>query len=178
VIRTPSPAHTTPPGYFFDLDGGRFRDVAVVADPIADVRSQRGRGRPWDCRCREGSPRSWGLTLNAVSADSAGTVATWSWQATDDIPETTARGLREVCVAVPLAGVDDHVAALTSALRANGIAVSCLCGDPMWAVDHDTALNWAFRATTDAVFDGVHLDVEPWTLPGRRGGWRTTITTW
>jgi hypothetical protein len=35
----------------------------------------------------------------------------------------------------------------------------------MWAVDHDTALNWAFRATTDAVFDGVHLDVEPWTLP-------------
>jgi hypothetical protein len=26
------------------------------------------------------------------------------------------------------------------------------------------ALNWAFRAT-DAVFDGVHLDVEPWALP-------------
>ena len=53
----------------------------------------------------------------------------------------------------------------TSALRANGIAVSCLGGDPTWAVEHDAALNWAFRATADAVFDGVHLDVEPWALP-------------
>ena len=25
--------------------------------------------------------------------------------------------------------------------------------------------NWAFRATADAMFDGVHLDVEPWPLP-------------
>ncbi len=62
-------------------------------------------------------------------------------------------------------GVDEDVAALNSALRANGIAVSCLGGDPTWAVEHDAALNWAFRATADAVFDGVHLDVEPWTLP-------------
>lgn len=77
----------------------------------------------------------------------------------------TARHLREVYVAVPLSGVDDDVASLTAALRANGIAVSCLGGDPTWTVDHDAALNWAFRATTDAVFDGVHLDVEPWALP-------------
>ena len=76
-----------------------------------------------------------------------------------------ARHLREVYVAVPLSGVDDDVASLTAALRANGIAVSCLGGDPTWTVDHDAALNWAFRATTDAVFDGVHLDVEPWALP-------------
>jgi len=97
-------------------------------------------------------------------------VATWLWQAGKDIRETvafvTARGLREVCLAVPPGGVDEDVAALASALRGNGIAVSCLGGDPRWAVDHDAALNWAFRATTDAVFDGVHLDVEPWTLPG------------
>ena len=66
---------------------------------------------------------------------------------------------------MPLSGVDDDVASLTAALRANGIAVSCLGGDPTWTVDHDAALNWAFRATTDAVFDGVHLDVEPWALP-------------
>lgn len=96
-------------------------------------------------------------------------VATWLWDAADDIAEiiafVTARKLREVCVAVPLRGVDDNVASLTGALRANGIAVSCLGGDPMWTVDHDTALNWAFRATTDALFDGVHLDVEPWALP-------------
>lgn len=100
-----------------------------------------------------------------VNADPADAVATWLWQATDIsdvVAFVTARGLREVYVAVPLRGVDDHTAALTVALRANGIAVSCLGGDPTWAVDHDTALNWAFRATTDAVFDGVHLDVEPW----------------
>ncbi len=96
-------------------------------------------------------------------------IATWLWRATADIEEivafATTRRLREVYVAVPLSGVDDDVASLTTALRANGIAVSCLGGDPTWTVDHDAALNWAFRATTDAVFDGVHLDVEPWALP-------------
>lgn len=109
-------------------------------------------------------------------------VATWLWQAGQDIRETvafvTARGLREVCLAVPLTGVDEAVAALASALRANRIAVSCLGGDPMWAVDHDAALNWAFRATTDAVFDGVHLDVEPWTLPGWPGDARALMASY
>jgi hypothetical protein len=104
-----------------------------------------------------------------VEADPAGTVATWLWQAEADIPKivefAAARRLREVYVAVPLSGVDDNVAALTTALRVNGIAVACLGGDPTWTVQHDTASNWAFRATTDAVFDGVHLDVEPWALP-------------
>jgi hypothetical protein len=83
----------------------------------------------------------------------------------DIVTFATTRHLREVYVAVPLSGVDENVASLTAALRANGIAVSCLGGDPSWTVDHDTALNWAFRATTDALFDGVHLDVEPWALP-------------
>ena len=57
-------------------------------------------------------------------------VATWLWQATEDVRETvsivTARKLREVYLAVPLGGVDDRTAALAAALRANGIAVSCL----------------------------------------------------
>jgi hypothetical protein len=66
---------------------------------------------------------------------------------------------------VPPSGVDDRIAALVGALRANGIAVSCLGGDPTWTVDHDAALNWAARATADVVFDGVHLEVEPWALP-------------
>ena len=103
-----------------------------------------------------------------MDANPAGTAATWLWQAGADIPKivefVAAPRLREVYVAVPLSGVDDNVAALTTALRANGIAVSCLGGDPTWTVQHDTASNWAFRATTDAVFDSVHLDVEPWAL--------------
>ena len=104
-----------------------------------------------------------------MASDSARTVATWLWRATVEtsriVAFATTRHLREVYVAVPLSGVDDDVASLTAALRANGIAVSCLGGDPTWTVDHDAALNWAFRAITDAVFDGVHLDVEPWALP-------------
>jgi hypothetical protein len=96
-------------------------------------------------------------------------VATWVWHVDDGVAATldfvTAHRLREVYVNVPLSGVDDDVASLTHALRASGIAVSCLGGDASWTIDHDTACNWAFRATTDAVFDGVHLDVEPWTLP-------------
>ena len=39
-----------------------------------------------------------------------------------------------------------------------------LGGHPMWTVEHDTALEWAFRATATRV-EGVHLDVEPWALP-------------
>ena len=105
-----------------------------------------------------------------MSAHPAEAVATWLWKSTEDIRQivefATARNLREVYLAIPLDGVDDRAAALGAALRANGIAVSCLGGDPLWTIDHDAALNWAFRATTDAVFDGVHLDVEPWALPG------------
>ncbi len=104
-----------------------------------------------------------------MGAHNAEPVATWLWRTTEDVRETvavvTARQLREVYLAVPLGGVGDRTAALAVALRANGIAVSCLGGDPMWTVDHDAALNWAFRATADVVFDGVHLDVEPWALP-------------
>src|ERR1700754_3156655 len=104
-----------------------------------------------------------------MSALSPRAGATWLWRASGDVPDivafATTRELREVYLAVPPSGVDDSIAALAVALRANGIAVSCLGGDPMWTVDHDAALDWAFRATTDAVFDGVHLDVEPWTLP-------------
>jgi hypothetical protein len=104
-----------------------------------------------------------------VSAHPANAVATWLWKSTEDIRQivefATARDLDEVYLAIPLNGVDDHAAALAAALRANGIAVSCLGGVPMWTVDHDAAVNWAFRATTDAVFDAVHLDVEPWALP-------------
>ena len=104
-----------------------------------------------------------------MSADRAGATATWLWQVDGDIEQTvefvSTRRIREVWVGVPLSGVDEDIADLTHALRANGIAVCCLGGDPSWTFDHDSACNWAFRATTDAVFDGVHLDVEPWTLP-------------
>jgi len=105
-----------------------------------------------------------------VTSVAVNPVATWLWHPGDDLAQTvefvTARRLREVYLHVPLGGVDENVARLTHALRANGIAVSCLGGDPSWTTEHDAACNWAFLATTDTVFDGVHLDVEPWTLPG------------
>ena len=70
------------------------------------------------------------------------------WRITESVGETvafvTARKLREVYLAVPLSGVDDSIAALAVALRANGTAVSCLGGDPTWTVDHDTALTGRF----------------------------------
>ena len=104
-----------------------------------------------------------------MSAHLPRAAATWLWRTTEDVGETvavvTARKLREVYLGVPPNGVDDRIAALAAALRANGIAVSCLGGDPMWTVDHDAALNWVIRATADVVFDGIHLDVEPWALP-------------
>jgi hypothetical protein len=97
------------------------------------------------------------------------TVATWVWRVPADPSEAIAfavsRGVREVHLAVGPDGVDRSTALFTESLRGNGIAVSCLGGDPQWTVDHDAAAAWLDRAADGALFDGVHLDVEPWALP-------------
>ena len=83
----------------------------------------------------------------------------------DTVAFAVGRRLREVFLAVGPQGVDPQTARVARALRANGIAVSCLGGDPRWTTDHRAAVDWLARATAGGFFDGVHLDVEPWALP-------------
>lgn len=107
--------------------------------------------------------------MASVGTNPADPVATWVWRTPGDVADTVAfavgRRLREVFLAVGPEGVDPLTARLAGALRANGIAVSCLGGDPRWTTDHRAAVDWLTRATAGGSFDGVHLDVEPWALP-------------
>lgn len=110
-------------------------------------------------------------TPNVASVDATPTetVATWVWRPPADTAAAVAyarfNGVREVYLAVGSHGVDALTAAFAEALRRNGIAVSCLGGDPGWTVDHGAAAAWLDRATAAGLFARVHLDVEPWALP-------------
>jgi hypothetical protein len=46
--------------------------------------------------------------------------------------------------------------------RVAGIRVSALGGDPDWVDRHPDALAWVRSVVNTGLFDGVHLDVEPW----------------
>jgi hypothetical protein len=63
----------------------------------------------------------------------------------------------------------DWVRTVSARARAAGIRVAALGGDPAWVVRPDDALDWQAGALATGLFDGVHLDVEPW----RRDDWDT-----
>lgn len=47
-----------------------------------------------------------------------------------------------------------------------GITLDALGGEPAWTTDHATALGWARAAAATGLFRGLHVDVEPYLLPG------------
>ncbi|HLS46370.1 MAG TPA: hypothetical protein VK045_13145 [Ornithinicoccus sp.] len=98
--------------------------------------------------------------------------AAWVWVPETEPPDAEAlarfaraRGIREAFVSVPWHGPTDAVRATTAALTAHGVRVSALGGDVGWARDPALAQAWARRALVEPRFTGVHLDIEPWTLP-------------
>lgn len=99
--------------------------------------------------------------------------ATWFWRPTT-APAILISFLRtwevsEVFVGVPWTGPDSSVIATAKAPRAAGVTVSCLGGDPCWAESPELAAAWVARAWDGGLFTGIHLDIEPWTLPSWRG---------
>ena len=95
--------------------------------------------------------------------------ATWLWDAAHLTPRALdflgAQRVTEVFLGVPWAGPDAAVRRAAADLRARGLRITCLGGDPGWAHDHRLAAAWAKRAIDSGLFAGAHLDVEPWTLP-------------
>lgn len=104
--------------------------------------------------------------------------ATWVWVREDRPlnPGSAARfarehGVRDAWVSVPWGGPDERVLAMAAALRDNGLTVSALGGSPDWAEHPERAVSWAARAMVPRAdvpggpFSGIHLDIEPWTLP-------------
>jgi len=83
-----------------------------------------------------------------------------------------AHGVGRVHLAAPWAADEGPVgtwfADASATLRDAGVAVDALGGDAGWLDDPALAATWAHAALRAGgpALDGVHLDVEPWTLPG------------
>jgi hypothetical protein len=80
----------------------------------------------------------------------------------------TERQLTDVRLSVPFASdegpaISQWVAGSVGALHASGQQVSALGGDAGWVAIPDLASQWMTAARSVAPFDGVQLDVEPWT---------------
>ena len=93
--------------------------------------------------------------------------ATWVWSGEGAGVDAWARRaaerqVTEVFVGVPWHGPTPETTALVAAFRRRGIRCTSLGGDAGWARDPALAAQWAARARGG--FDGVHFDVEPWTL--------------
>ncbi|WP_344407339.1 hypothetical protein, partial [Dactylosporangium fulvum] len=101
--------------------------------------------------------------------------AMWLWSRGDPpavVRWAGAQGVREIFVAVswrPDAAELRHLRDLRAGTRAAGIRLSALGGDPAWATSPGDAVAWRQRATATGLFDGIHLDVEPYLLPA----WKT-----
>jgi hypothetical protein len=54
---------------------------------------------------------------------------------------------------------------LVADARRTGLAVHALGGDPSWAVHPQRAAAWAQEAASSGLFTGLHLDIEPNSLP-------------
>jgi hypothetical protein len=54
--------------------------------------------------------------------------------------------------------------ALVTDGRAAGISVEAMGGDPSWVTDPAVAVTWAHDVTISGLFDGAHLELEPWQL--------------
>ena len=61
------------------------------------------------------------------------------------------------------------VRSVVAQAHSSGIRVAALGGDTAWIDDPAQAVAWQRSAVSTGLFDGVHVDLEPWT----RGDWDT-----
>lgn len=100
-------------------------------------------------------------------ASSARAMWVWVHDATPPDPAAVAafaaqQRVTEAFVSVPWGGPTAITHQCVAALRGKGVRVSALGGDPSWTTGTD-AVTWMQRATAAWLFDGIHLDIEPWT---------------
>ena len=117
-----------------------------------------------------------GLLLPGAAASEAASTATVSksratWVWTRPAPATlvdwaSTHAVRELFVSVPPAlGTSSALPwakKVSTLAHAAGIRVSALGGDPGWIDQPAAALAWQRSAVATGLFDGVHVDVEPW----------------
>jgi hypothetical protein len=97
----------------------------------------------------------------------------WVWDSPDPqavVDAATARGVTELFLAVPpdvaTSGQLPRIEQTIQVGHAAGIRVSALGGDTGWVDDPTWAMtHWVTPTLSVAGFDGLHLDVEPYTSP-------------
>jgi hypothetical protein len=121
----------------------------------------------------------------ASSAGSAGltavpvnTRAMWLWgddPAADVISWAGEHNVSEVFVHVAPSVLTDGGLARLQELKemavARRIKLRALGGDPDWVTNHAAALAWQRTVVSTGLFDGIHLDVEPYLVDG----WTTDL---
>ena len=110
------------------------------------------------------------LTPGVASAAAApGPRAEWVWTRPSPrtlVDQARTNGVGELFLAVPpgLGSSPDlaWVRSVTERAHAAGIRVAALGGDPGWIDDPAAGVAWAQSALATGLFDGLHVDVEPW----------------
>lgn len=102
--------------------------------------------------------------------------ATWVWDRPDPatlVQFLTAHSVDDVFVSTPgdLASASDlgWFQRLRARTRAAGIRMYALGAETSWVDDIPAALAWQRQALATGLFDGIHVDVEPW----QHAGWST-----
>jgi hypothetical protein len=113
----------------------------------------------------------------AATTTAPGPRATWVWgrpRTARLVRFATDQGVEDLFVSVPsnlpASGALGWYRDLRARTGAVGIRVHALGSDTSWLDDPASALHWQRDALSTGLFDGVHLDVEPWLHPDWRGG--------
>ncbi len=102
----------------------------------------------------------------------SGQLWVWSWSAPGQLVDRARRsGLTELLVWVAPGFSRDaatmaRLRVLVESARSAGITVYALGGDPSWAQTPARASAWATEVKASGLFAGVHVDIEPQSLPG------------
>ncbi|QBR91632.1 hypothetical protein [Nocardioides euryhalodurans] len=92
------------------------------------------------------------------------------------------QGVRDLFVSTPghLASSTDlgWFTTLRTRTASAGIRVHALGAEVWWLDDHGAALAWQQQALATGLFDGVHLDVEPWLHPAWPAESATLLALW
>ncbi|QCB92693.1 hypothetical protein [Cellulomonas shaoxiangyii] len=92
------------------------------------------------------------------------------------------QGLTTVHLSAPWAAdvgvIDPWMTAAVDALRAEGVDVGVLGGDPPWLDEPHLAVWWLQAATRGRTVTHVQMNVEPWTLPGWQTDRAGILTRW
>lgn len=153
---------------------------AASAAGGASAQAATGKVRAVKTAARATKPRKPGTTTTPTStapttttsttSSPAGPRATWVWgrpSTSTLVSFATGQGVRDLFVSVPWRVTSQPTEMtwlrdLRARATAAGIRLHALGSETSWVDDHASALTWQREALSTGLFDGVHLDVEPW----------------